>query len=429
MKPESRVEQRWRYGLMLAVWLGLGMLLLHSVEWGGGKAAGVAVPNWRAAPPGTGPTQPPWGELEFIDLPLEFSDELLPQIERLLTDPKWFFPDYSLERTTNLLRACEFTDADLTRTMKEVEWKAVWHGKPGLGRIAAIALSDLDPKGVMVVPPAEVVLKLSAPARQRIYSVLSTSPENPYHWVPFRFAAADFESLLVRSRLPGEKIEAIRRLVYKKADSICFADVPLLRHILTSEEMKRILRILYHAPTFVLQLRFHPNMDMDRLVRYWGQCGRAQAIGPFLVGAAKACGPAGLSVTSLLPGFAATRLYTFPDPTRDPAKFQKQGLWTALNFFKEQPDDRYLEDDYALQALKAGFAVTGRAPSYGDLIALTSPSGEVVHASAYIADQVVFTRNGADALQPWVLMSIPELMARFGANEPVRLVVYGRKPT
>ena len=71
MKPESRVEQRWRYGLMLAVWLGLGMLLLHSVEWGGGKAAGVAVPNWRAAPPGTGPTQPPWGELEFIDLPLE----------------------------------------------------------------------------------------------------------------------------------------------------------------------------------------------------------------------------------------------------------------------------------------------------------------------------------------------------------------------
>jgi hypothetical protein len=42
----------------------------------------------------------------------------------------------------------------------------------------------------------------------------------------------------------------------------------------------------------------------------------------------------------------------------------------------------------------------------------------------YLADDVVYTKNGIGTLQPWVLMKLPDLMNDYVAKAAVRMLVY-----
>jgi hypothetical protein len=45
----------------------------------------------------------------------------------------------------------------------------------------------------------------------------------------------------------------------------------------------------------------------------------------------------------------------------------------------------------------------------------------------YLAADVVFTKNGANAIQPWVLMRIPEMLGVYQRLQPYQIVFYRRK--
>ena len=50
-----------------------------------------------------------------------------------------------------------------------------------------------------------------------------------------------------------------------------------------------------------------------------------------------------------------------------------------------------------------------------------------IHAAVYIADDVVFTKNGGNDRQPWMLMKWDDLLARYPQNDPIRPVIFHRK--
>jgi hypothetical protein len=137
----------------------------------------------------------------------------------------------------------------------------------------------------------------------------------------------------------------------------------------------------------------------------------------------------GAEMEFLLPAFARTHLYTFPEAPAGSAPRQQENLWMALNFFNDHPDDRYLRDGDAQKALRTDYETTAVPPTYGDLIALTSPGGGLLHVSVYVADDVVFTKSGEGPLQPWVLMKIPDMLANFRSLGQVHPVTYHRKQT
>jgi hypothetical protein len=58
---------------------------------------------------------------------------------------------------------------------------------------------------------------------------------------------------------------------------------------------------------------------------------------------------------------------------------------------------------------------------------LINQQGEVVHSAVYIADDLVFTKNGINFAQPWILMRIPNMRAVFSYVEEPRIVYYRRK--
>ncbi|MFN7141027.1 MAG: hypothetical protein ACK4UN_16980, partial [Limisphaerales bacterium] len=125
-----------------------------------------------------------------------------------------------------------------------------------------------------------------------------------------------------------------------------------------------------------------------------------------------------IDVAHLVPFFARKRIYTYPTDTGATARYENCH-WTALNFFNDPPDNAFLDADRVEHEFRKNYSkVTGNA-QLGDLILFREPNGEVVHSATYIAEDVVFTKNGEGVYQPWLFMKATDVIAVYSN-------VYGR---
>jgi hypothetical protein len=46
---------------------------------------------------------------------------------------------------------------------------------------------------------------------------------------------------------------------------------------------------------------------------------------------------------------------------------------------------------------------------YGDVLMFITPDGRAVHSATYLADDILFTKNGSNLLTPWLLMRLQDL--------------------
>ena len=44
----------------------------------------------------------------------------------------------------------------------------------------------------------------------------------------------------------------------------------------------------------------------------------------------------------------------------------------------------------------------------------------MIHAAAYVADDLVFTKNGEDFRQPWILMHMADMLETYAVKYPDR---------
>jgi hypothetical protein len=47
---------------------------------------------------------------------------------------------------------------------------------------------------------------------------------------------------------------------------------------------------------------------------------------------------------------------------------------------------------------------------------------EIKHSAVFLADDLVFTKNGDNYRQPWMIMHIPDLLATYPATPPMHPV-------
>jgi len=90
-----------------------------------------------------------------------------------------------------------------------------------------------------------------------------------------------------------------------------------------------------------------------------------------------------------------------------------------MNFFKEKPDAQSSAQRAPSKRLKQ----TMRKPGTPCLWRSDSLSDSTTANSSlrYLADDVVFTKNGGEYMQPWVLMKIADMLAYYNATAPARL--------
>ena len=63
----------------------------------------------------------------------------------------------------------------------------------------------------------------------------------------------------------------------------------------------------------------------------------------------------------------------------------------------------------------------------GDIVILSDADGSPFHAAVYLADDLVFSKNGSHYLQPWSILRMSQLKGHFSEHGPDWRVSYFRR--
>lgn len=372
-----------------------------------GNHQGASTPS-QAAPPATGSrVSKPWGDLEYTPMVLERPEEMFATNNVAAPPLRWFFPGYTRQQVEDLLAACDL---------------------PALQKTALLDPARSEPanRGWVIRPAPEIVKELAPTARARIYAVLGESTENPGPAYPFVYRKDGFEEWFSGCSLPADKIALVRSLSYPKRDALCFADLQLFELLSSSNDTHCLVKTLCRVPTLMMKVKIKADTDLDALLDYWGACGRAKSVKPLLKSLARLPEGGEVNVSYFLPAVPRLRLYTYPDPAR-PAR--EDCFWSSFNFFNDEPEQRFLDPVYADKMLQSDFQEVRGEKRFGDIMLLLEAGDRAVHMCVYMADDIVYTKNGGHLYQPWVLMRIADMMVQYPSDKPQQWRVFRKRPS
>jgi hypothetical protein len=329
-----------------------------------------------------------------------------------IRQPIWYFPNADAEKVFRMLREAGVSTFDASQ-------------------MRAQALNESRIKGIVLTPDPAWVRSLTPAVRGRIYAMLAKCELNLDQVHAFRYPGANPEVWLDSSLISPRTLQLVEPLLFRDGDYMMFSDIELVRaEIDSDEELRRLSKSLFQQPTVIARLAVDPKANLDSLVDYWGRGGREIKIRPLIESIAKGGGDRSIDVIHLLPPFVQERLYCYP--TFSAADLNKPALvnclWTSLNFFLPQPDDRFLDAATALKALQEDYFIIETDYKLGDIVALIDSNGSVIHAAVYIAGDILFSKNGISSMAPWTFMTLDEVKKYYKWDtENPRVIVYRRK--
>lgn len=353
---------------------------------------------------------PAWGELIAYDTQLERPEEYTALELSRVAKPAWVFPAMNLARVRELLIASGFSQEQA-------------------GSACDPQRALVTPTNTILHPDEQLIFSLPPDTRAKLYSELAKDGANHYMRFPFCFPGDSFNAIATGDRLPEESVSLIRPLLYRRGDAQYFSDFEALMQRVSSEEQRvRIIQALSSQSAVLARLRIRPNTDIDKLLGYWGTAPGVRFINlrPLLESLKRLEDGGTVSLLYFLPNFARERLYTYPLPP-DEGGPQMDCHWSTLNFFNETSDNRLGDPEYAVPYLKQRYYQVAKATRYGDLIFLLDENGNAIHSAVYIADDIVFTKNGNNYMEPWMLMRLKNLLANYAVLGNAGIAVYRHK--
>jgi len=349
----------------------------------------------------------PWGHVRYLDSIIEAPAAYIKVASVPTGATSWFIDGLSPLALKQKLRACNLSE----------EQQAV------LQNYAAPAPNG---GGFMLQPPDDFIIGLAPRDRASLYSLLACSTQNIAQVVPFRFDLETKKDWFEGAHLdPG--VEAlVRQLVYRQNNMQLFSDLPLvLRRYPDPAVYASLFRALSREATVLAYLRIGPDDRLNDLAYYWGWPDRVEAVLTLLQTAQFAGRATDVSLALLLPPFVRDHLGQYPCAA-DP-EFTS-GHFTCMNFFSAQPDLRFTNLAEVARSLKQDYLeVTDPEYQLGDVILLEKKGEGVVHTCNYIADDLVFTKNGGSLVRPWLLVRLEDLVSFYSYPKPVTVRVLRRR--
>ena len=188
-------------------------------------------------------------------------------------------------------------------------------------------------------------------------------------------------------------------------------------------ERFELVKALSRQAGLLVRVRIRPDTDIDRLLGYWGRGIQVKDTRPLLESIQRLPEGGNVSIIYLLPQFARQRLYTFPQ-TPKPGDPPIDCHWSTMNFFNDPPDQRFTDPSYTVQFLRDRFYSVSKPTLYGDVVLVLDKEGNAIHSAVYLADDIVFTKNGNNYTQPWTLMRLKDLLASYSADGPPPMAFY-----
>lgn len=357
--------------------------------WG----ASVTLGQVEAGNPG------PWGRLNFRPIILEPPLKEVVVGDRFAGPIIWDFPERSVADLVAKLTELGFS-RDEIESLKDQRW-------------------EIGPDGIRIYPSKAFVEAMDMPKRKATYN---------YLWdrgIEKRSITIERNeiSFLDLQDFPPFVEEYFRRFSFVQGKGLVFSDSQLIAHRLDSnEEQARYIKRACRTRGMIVNLELDADSDLEALANYWSLPATAGSVLPLLRSAVQqGPGTFELDISRLLPPLARTYLNSYVQPEDIVRTDLPDCYWTALNFSRQQPSRRALDFDGIAYYLNSDYVSVVAPHRFGDVMALLDQNGEFEHAYVYIADDIVFTKNGRSALYPWILMRESDMMVRYSDKEVVRV--------
>lgn len=354
----------------------------------------------------------PWGRLSYYYFFLEAPAHVVEKFPLPNTTPRWIFDLADYEVIAAQLKQAGVDASQVDQLLQS-------------RRMAR------DDRRVYVFPTAGMVENLSPETRSTLYAILARNPANTFYHSPVFFLTDSVEEWAKDSELPQAVVQRISRLAYKSGNALVFSDIPLLLGYASSiAEARFIMQKLTRVRTLLARLDLGPEDSIPDLLNYWstGLGLRRKELEPLMRAVVRTEGVVHLDILHLLPPLPRKLLYTFPDLTFAVEGRMPDCHWTSLNFFNMRPQSYLLDSRLATSLVKQDFDKVEPPYRYGDVLMFISPDERAVHSATYLAGDIVFSKNGANMLTPWLLMRLPDLEKLYDvAPENTRIVAFRHK--
>ena len=221
----------------------------------------------------------------------------------------------------------------------------------------------------------------------------------------------------------------VEPLIYRDGAFLHFADIELVRsQIKDPDQLRRVAKTLLRQATVLVRLSVRDPSEVPGLAEYWGRGGRRTDLRPLLESVAGAGPDHSIDIVHLLPAFARNHLYRYPQLTAADLNqsLLANCLWTALNFFTVVPENRFLELPVALETLKRDYFIVQSGFQLGDVIAFLDEEGDLFHVAVYLADDLVFSKNGTSPVSPWIIMPLDRVKGYYRLRSSNPRLIYHR---
>ncbi len=385
-----------------------------------GEGHRPAFPGWVPHPWARNPEltklqRGPWGCLKSYDVLLAPSSELIEGMVVPDKTPVWRFAGTDLQAIFRVLREIEMPDA----VRRDLE--ALFKG------------AAPDSRGTIVVRPT-LALVLATPAafRERLFSCLvHGETAGDYAQEVLIPAQQDASLWFSKELVPARARELLLKLTYRKGDGLALSDFGALFDALTdADERIAALRALYRTPALIVLLEKPLTEQIEGIADYW-RLDPQKSLSRLLESFAQNEDFRYLDVVHLLPPLARELMNVYTAAWADiptPSCY-----WSALNFGAERPDSRLLVTVHSMtktekvadEKLQQGYELAASAERLGDIIVYRRRTdGFPLHMCAYVAADVVFTKNGLGVSSPWCLMRLEQMDALYLKAGEIERMVY-----
>ncbi len=358
---------------------------------------------------GAAPTEPvwkaqagPWGDLELRTVYLEVPDTLLAAVAKPNATTRWVFEQTTETAVRELLTRQGVPAAMVTRLLD-----------PTSRTVQANVIS--------LYPTVAEISALDVAVRSGLYRELAKFPANEYQRDPVYILGGDLDDWLAGSGLNEAQEKLFRRLVWKRGDVIAFSDIQaLLTLAKDAAEVRGTFRAVTRVRSLLVELQLPLRGDRQVFLDYWtaGQGDASQA--SFLRAITQRQAIQSVDITHFFPAVIRQRAYTFPEIQHGSRGRLPDCHWTSLNFFNSTPKDEYLDMRQAATRLVQAYATVEAPYRYGDILCFLE-GVEGLHTCVYVADDIVFTKNGDSILAPWVLMQVKDVEAIYRRSPDTRI--------
>ena len=372
---------------------------------GGWVAGSKRQPDAAELPAGAIRAKPgPWGDLYSIPFSIAAPDQLLPVRTTEASGTHWLFKKFTRESLAQFLQNAN-VPANLLNSLLD----------PARLRIL--------PDGIDMTPASETLLVLPPDARKAIYQCLLRVPENNPKF--FFLNKATLQERFADTGLSRDTIALVKKFSIEEGNYLVLSSLPsLLGQLPDYNEKVRLMKAITMQKTMLLRLRLTPGSDINAISRYWGRGCYATDVHTILDSISKIQGGGEwVNILMVLPPVPSGNLYDYPiipEISPDGQPVIRDCHWTSLNFFRDVPDPKLgssSSDNIRQEYEKNYYPITGD-PIYGDLVLFETPDGSYIHSAVYLADNIVYTKNGIDNLMPWMLSTVNDLLEMYSFMVP-----------